>query len=255
MPAVDDRGLRARDGGPRPGQPGVPARPDRGGHQGVQRHRPRRAQELGAPARSASSGSPTGTVCAPIAASTHPFAHWLDQQITPTRNATTTLARELQATARRLLICGMHVHVGIDDDELRIDLMNQFSVLPAAPAGAVLLIALLGRGEHRPEVLPPDGVRCAAAHRHARDASPATAEYERHIEMLVGAGLIEDGTKIWWDVRPSARYPDPGNARHGRVHAHRRRGVHCRHQRLPAAHAVPPAALATSAGAPMRACC
>ena len=33
------------------------------------------------------------------------------------------------------------------------------------------------------------------------------AEYERHVGALVGAGIIEDATKIWWDIRPSARYP------------------------------------------------
>jgi carboxylate-amine ligase len=33
------------------------------------------------------------------------------------------------------------------------------------------------------------------------------AEYERHVGILVNAGLMEDATKIWWDIRPSARYP------------------------------------------------
>ena len=31
----------------------------------------------------------------------------------------------MQGVARRLVICGLHVHVGIEEDELRIDLMNQ----------------------------------------------------------------------------------------------------------------------------------
>ena len=63
---------------------------------------------------------------APIAASTHPFARWTQQK--PTERARySSLYQEMQSAARRLLVCGMHVHVGIDDDELRIDLMNQFS--------------------------------------------------------------------------------------------------------------------------------
>ncbi|MCB2099459.1 MAG: YbdK family carboxylate-amine ligase, partial [Rhodobacterales bacterium] len=59
-----------------------------------------------------------------IAASTHPFSEWLDQKHTD-KERYNILAHDMQAVARRLLICGMHVHVGIEDDELRIDLLNQ----------------------------------------------------------------------------------------------------------------------------------
>ena len=61
---------------------------------------------------------------APIAASTHPFAQWSDQQHTD-KERYNVLARDLQHVARRLVICGMHVHVGIEDDDLRIDLLGQ----------------------------------------------------------------------------------------------------------------------------------
>ena len=61
---------------------------------------------------------------APIAASTHPFAKWHEQAQTD-KERYNILAESMQGVARRLLICGMHVHVGIDDDELRIDLLNQ----------------------------------------------------------------------------------------------------------------------------------
>ncbi|MFQ5939085.1 MAG: glutamate-cysteine ligase family protein, partial [Alphaproteobacteria bacterium] len=63
---------------------------------------------------------------APIAASTHPFAESGRQRHTD-KERYNVLAREMQGVARRLLICGQHVHVGIDDDGLRIDLMNQVS--------------------------------------------------------------------------------------------------------------------------------
>jgi len=59
-----------------------------------------------------------------IAAATHPFAKWNDQQHTD-KERYNELAQDMQALARRLLICGLHVHVGIEDDDLRIDLMNQ----------------------------------------------------------------------------------------------------------------------------------
>ncbi len=59
-----------------------------------------------------------------IAASTHPIADW-DSQMHTEKDRYNVLAESMQTVARRLLICGMHVHVGIDDNDLRIDLMNQ----------------------------------------------------------------------------------------------------------------------------------
>src|SRR5262245_32013251 len=61
---------------------------------------------------------------APIAASTHPFARWSAQEPTE-RERYQAIARDLAGVGRRLVICGMHVHVGVEDDELCIDLMNQ----------------------------------------------------------------------------------------------------------------------------------
>ena len=60
---------------------------------------------------------------APIACSTHPFSRWSEQELTP-KDRYDLLTTEMQAVARRMVICGMHVHVGISDDELRIDLMS-----------------------------------------------------------------------------------------------------------------------------------
>ena len=143
--------------------------------------------------------------CAPIAASTHPFAHWLDQRHTA-KERYDNLGRELQATARRLLICGMHVHVGIEDQETRMDLMGQF---------AYFLPHLLALSCSSP-FWEGQNTGLKSFRLTVFDALPRTgmpeqfaswAEYERHVELMVDAGLIEDGTKIWWDVRPSARYP------------------------------------------------
>ena len=63
---------------------------------------------------------------APIAASTHPLSNWREQKHTD-KERYEALTTEMQAAARRLVICGMHVHVGLEDDPLRIDLMNQLS--------------------------------------------------------------------------------------------------------------------------------
>ena len=65
---------------------------------------------------------------APIACSTHPFSRWSEQEQT-IKDRYELLTTEMQAVARRLVICGMHVHIGINDDELRIDLMSQLTYL------------------------------------------------------------------------------------------------------------------------------
>ncbi len=142
---------------------------------------------------------------APIASSTHPFSRWAEQKYTE-KERYESLTTEMQAAARRLVICGMHVHVGINDDALRIDLMNQMSYfLPHLLALSCSSPFWEGRDT---------GLKCYRL--TIFDALPRTgiperfesfSEYQRHIDILVGAGLIEDATKIWWDLRPSARYP------------------------------------------------
>ena len=142
---------------------------------------------------------------APIVASTHPFSEWQRQHHTD-RERYNVLAKDLQAVVRRLLICGMHVHVGIDDDELRIDLLNQVSYfLPH-------LMALSTSSPFwRGEVTGLKSYRLSVFDELPRTGIPNTfdsyAEYQRHIDILINAGLIEDPTKLWWDVRPSASFP------------------------------------------------
>ncbi len=142
---------------------------------------------------------------APIAASTHPFSHWHDQDHTD-KERYNIIAEDLQGVVRRLLICGMHVHVGIDDDELRIDLLNQVSYfLPH------ILVLSTSSPFWQGEDTGLKSYRLSAWDELPRTGIPNTfeshVEYQRHVDALVDAGLIEDGTKLWWDVRPSARYP------------------------------------------------
>jgi glutamate---cysteine ligase / carboxylate-amine ligase len=142
---------------------------------------------------------------APIAASTHPFAQWSDQQHTD-KERYNVLAHDLQQVGRRLVICGMHVHVGIEDDELRIDLLGQAAyflphLLALSTSSPFWQGAQTGLKSYRLSVfdeLPRTGV----PHQFS-----SYSEYQRAIELLVNAGLIEDATKIWWDLRPSARFP------------------------------------------------
>ena len=142
---------------------------------------------------------------APIAASTHPFSHWTEQKQTE-KERYEALTTEMQAAARRLVICGMHVHVGIDDDSLRIDLMNQMGYfLPhllalscSSPFWAGEDTGLKSYRLTIFDALPRTGLP---------ERFQSFAEYRRHVDILINAGLIEDSSKIWWDLRPSNRYP------------------------------------------------
>jgi carboxylate-amine ligase len=142
---------------------------------------------------------------APIAASTHPFAEWYAQKHTR-KDRYDILARDMQAVVRRLLICGMHVHVGLDDDDLRLDLMQQIAYfLPH------LLVLSTSSPFWRGENTGLKSYRLSVFHEMPRTGLPETfdsyGEYQRHVNVLVDAGVIEDATKIWWDVRPSCRFP------------------------------------------------
>lgn len=142
---------------------------------------------------------------APIAASTHPFARWSDQRHSSGERYD-RLARDLAGVARRLIICGMHVHVGIPDEDLRIDLMNQVSyflphLLALSTSSPFWQGEETGLHSYRLSVfdsLPRTGLP---------ERFESWGEYQRMVNRLMQAGLIEDATKLWWDIRPSARYP------------------------------------------------
>ncbi len=142
---------------------------------------------------------------APIASSTHPFSRWSEQKHTQ-KDRYESLTAEMQGTARRMVICGMHVHVGISDNALRIDLMNQMSYfLPHLLALSCSSPFWEGRDTGLKsyrltifDALPRTGLP---------ERFQSYAEYERHVDILIQAGLIEDATKIWWDLRPSAKFP------------------------------------------------
>jgi len=143
--------------------------------------------------------------CAIVAASTHPFANWGAQRPTD-RERYQVLARDLQEVVRRLVIGGMHVHVGIDDDDLRIDLMSQATyILPHLLALSTSSPFWEG---HRTGLM---SYRIAVWDELPRTGLPEAfeshSEYQRHVSALIEAGVIEDATKIWWDIRPSARFP------------------------------------------------
>ena len=142
---------------------------------------------------------------APIAASTHPFAQWREQKHTD-KLRYRILQKDMQVVAQRLLICGMHVHVGIEEDDLRIDTLNQLSyflphLLALSTSSPFWEGIETGLRSYRLCVfdeLPRTGLP---------ERFASYGEYRRAVELMIGAGLLEDATKLWWDVRPSARFP------------------------------------------------
>jgi glutamate---cysteine ligase / carboxylate-amine ligase len=140
-----------------------------------------------------------------IAASTHPFANWAQQETTEDPRYMRIQA-DYQQVARQLVICGMHVHVGIADDHLRIDLMNQVKyflphLLALSTSSPFWDGVLTGLHAYRLVIfqnLPRTGMP---------EEFVSVGEYHRYVDVLVEAGLIEDASKLWWDIRPSSRYP------------------------------------------------
>ena len=142
---------------------------------------------------------------APIAAATHPFARW-DAQKTTERRRYADLQDDLQGVGRRLAICGLHVHIGIPDNELRIDLLNQATYfLPH------LLALSTSSPFWRGDNTGLKSYRLAVFDELPRTGMPerfdSWGEYRRHVDVMTGAGLIADATKLWWDLRPSERFP------------------------------------------------
>lgn len=141
---------------------------------------------------------------APIAASCHPSADYHRQHHTDNPRYH-DLARDLGGVARRMLICGQHVHVGIENDEARIDFLSQF------PYFLPHLLALSGSS---PFWIGEDtglaSYRLTIFDNLPRTGLPPVfnswSEFERSVQMIVDTGAIEDSTKIWWDLRPSARF-------------------------------------------------
>ncbi len=141
-----------------------------------------------------------------VAASTHPFGSWRDQ-IPTDKERYEALAHDMAAVLRHLLIGGMHVHVGIEDKDLRIDLMSQVTyfiphLLALSTSSPFFDGEDTGMQSYRKSVfkamprtgLPPQDFETWSG-------------YRRHVDALIRPGVIEDATKIWWEIRPSDRYP------------------------------------------------
>ena len=140
-----------------------------------------------------------------IAASTHPFAQVMEIQRTR-KERYDSLTAQMQEVGRRLLISGMHVHVGLDGDEMRNDFIGQVSyVLPHFLALSTSSPFWQGHDTGL------KSYRLAVWDELPRTGLPelyeSYGEYRRHVDVLVRCGVIRDSTELWWDVRPSERFP------------------------------------------------
>jgi carboxylate-amine ligase len=142
---------------------------------------------------------------APVAASSHPFSLSARQQRTD-KERYVALLEEMQGVARRMMVCGLHIHVGIDDDELRIDLMNQLAYF-VPHLLALSCSSPFWEGERTGLM----SFRVMVFNGLPRTGLPerfdSWGEFRRHTDTLIEAGVIVDTSRIWWDLRPSARYP------------------------------------------------
>ena len=138
-------------------------------------------------------------------AGTHPFSHWQEQQVTE-QERYKILEEELQDVIRELLIFGLHVHVGIADREQRIEVMNEARyflphLLAISTSSPFWLTRNTGLKSYRQVVwgrFPRTGIPPEFG---------SYDEFENFVELLVRTGSIDNGRKIWWDLRPHPFYP------------------------------------------------
>ena len=140
-----------------------------------------------------------------VAAGTHPFSQWQDQKIYENARYR-SIVEENQIIARSLLTFGLHVHVGISDPERAIQIMNAIRyllphVLALSTSSPFWLGVNTGLKSYRSEVFarfPRTGIP---------DYFESRSSFERYVELLVKTGCIDDGKKIYWDVRPHPFFP------------------------------------------------
>lgn len=134
-----------------------------------------------------------------VSAGTHPTASWHDQERTDGERYI-ELEKEYQDLGRSLLIFGLHVHVGVEK-ELGVTIMNQVRTW---------LPQLLAISSNSPfwsgRLTGIKSYRSVVWKRFPRSGMPdlfdSRAHFERYVQDLVDTGCIDNGKKIWWDIRP-----------------------------------------------------
>ncbi|UCH58847.1 MAG: carboxylate-amine ligase [Anaerolineales bacterium] len=139
------------------------------------------------------------------AAGSHPFSSWHKQEITPFERYA-GVKEDMQMLAQQLLIFGTHIHIGIEDPELLIDIMNMIRYM---------LPHVLCLSTSSPFWLGQDtglkSYRSIIFRNFPRTGIPprfdSHADFMRYVDTLVRTRCIPNGTKVWFDVRPNHNYP------------------------------------------------
>jgi len=140
-----------------------------------------------------------------VAASTHPISRWQDQKIFDDERYE-LLVQELQTVARSLLIFGLHVHVGVADRERSVHIMNAARyflphVLALTTSSPFWMGHNTGLKSYRSEVFKQ------FPRTDIPDHFDSHASFLRYVELLVKTKCIDNGKKIWWDIRPHPFFP------------------------------------------------
>ena len=134
------------------------------------------------------------------AGSTHPFSDWKSQEIYPDERYA-RVVEDMQLIARANLVFGLHVHIGIEDRNTAIHIMNSMRYF---------LPHILALSSNSPFWMGMNtgfkSYRVKVFERFPRTGIPDTfanwSEYETFVALLVKTGCIDNGKKIWWDIRP-----------------------------------------------------
>jgi carboxylate-amine ligase len=139
------------------------------------------------------------------AGGTHPFAQWREQEIYPDERYE-TIVEDLRMVARANLIFGLHVHIGVEDRETGIQLMN---------SARYFLPHLLALSANSPFWLGMDtglrSYRCKVFDKFPRTNIPdiyqSWSEFDNYVKLLIQTNCIDNAKKIWWDIRPHPHFP------------------------------------------------
>jgi carboxylate-amine ligase len=139
------------------------------------------------------------------AAGSHPFAQWQKQEIYPD-DRYRTIVEDMKMVARANLIFGLHVHIGVEDRETAIQIMN---------GARYFLPHILALSTNSPFWEGVDtgfkSYRCKVFERFPRTNIPdiytSWSEFENYVNLLIHTNCIDNAKKIWWDIRPHPYFP------------------------------------------------
>ena len=135
-----------------------------------------------------------------VAGATHPFADWRSQEIYPDPRYD-KVVEDLQLVARSNLIFGLHVHIGIEDKEAAIRIMNSLRyflphILALSTNSPFWLGMETGYKSYRAKVFEN------FPRTNIPDSFASYSEFESYVNLLIKTNCIDNAKKIWWDIRP-----------------------------------------------------